>query len=275
MHQRCALPAAPRARTIQPPRTHRTHQVLSPPPPPPPCSNTAFDALGRNILDFVFNSHNQAALDNILTYHTVSGAVKSNQLYNGEVIPTLDNKLTVTAHINGNAVSINNANVIKADVLASNGVVHIIDAVLVPSNFALPPNDIVKTALSVPQLSTLVTAVQAANVTAALSMPNGPYAVFAPTNDAFAKLPANVLNYLLSHPADLRNVLFYHLLPFRVYAEEIKNFARFRTIQGGDIVFNIDAAGAVIINGVSKIVAVNVDCTNGVVHLIDTGEGGA
>ena len=101
------------------------------PPPPPPLlarqvfapENRAFDALGRNILDYVLNPHNIKTLDAVLTNHVVAGRVLSNQLTDGQVIPTLDTPQTVTAHIAGGVVSINNARVITADVLASNGVV--------------------------------------------------------------------------------------------------------------------------------------------------------
>ena len=100
-----------------------------------------------------------------------------------------------------------------------------IDNVLVPSDFALPKDDIVTTAKSVASLSTLVTAVGAAGVAADLSAPNGPFTVFAPNNDAFAKLPAAELQYLLAHPAELRAILFYHVTDHRIYADEIKDYA--------------------------------------------------
>jgi len=231
--------------------------------------NEAFDALGRNILDYVLNTHNVKTLDEVLTYHVVAGKVPAAALKDGQVIPTLDKPETVTAHINGAEVTINNARVLKADVEASNGIVHIVDHVLVPSNFALPKDDILTTALATSELSTLVTAVKAANITEALAMPNGPYTVFAPTNAAFAKIPANELNYLLSHPDALRNVLFYHLTGFRVYSEEIKNFGRVPTLNRQELIFFVNSSG-VLINGESKVIAANVDCTNGVVHLIDT-----
>lgn len=205
----------------------------------------------------------------MLTYHVVSGQVLSNQIKDGQVIKTLDNALTVTAHVAGGKVQINNANVIAADNLATNGVVHIVDAVLVPSNFALPPLDIVQTAQSVPTLSTLVKAVIAGNITGDLSMPNGPYTVFAPNDAAFAKIPANTLAYLLAHPRELDNVLFYHVLDRRVYAEEITNLAQERTLQGEFLVFFVNGNG-VSINGEANVIATNVDATNGVVHVIDT-----
>lgn len=163
----------------------------------------------------MFNPDNKGQLDNVLTYHVLSGAVYSNQITDGQVIPTLDNKLTVTAHVQGGRVSINEAHVIKADIKASNGVIHIIDGVLVPSkcvavrarvaapspshtgaashralplsspsafslrSFAYPKNDIVTTAVSVASLSTLVTALKAGGLVDALTYPHGPFTVFA------------------------------------------------------------------------------------------------
>jgi len=232
-------------------------------------NNNAFAALGRNIFDYVINPHNVKILDDILTYHVVSGKVLSNQLKDGQVIKTLDNALTVTAHVAGGKVQINNANVVAADNLATNGVVHIVDAVLVPSNFALPKLDIVQTAQSVATLSTLVKAVIAGNLTGALSMPNGPYTVFAPNDAAFAKIPANTLAYLLAHPRELDNVLTYHVLDRRVYAEEITNLGQERTLQGEFLIFFVNGA-TVSINGEANVIATDVDCTNGVVHVIDT-----
>ena len=83
--------------------------------------NAAFGALGRNILDYVLNPTKIKTLDAVLTYHVAAGKVLSSQLTDGEVIPTLDTPQTVTVHIAGGAVSINNAAVLTADVLASNG----------------------------------------------------------------------------------------------------------------------------------------------------------
>lgn len=214
------------------------------------------------------NPHNVKALDAVLTYHVHAGAVKSNQIKNGEKITTLDAE-TVTATVGGGAVKINQATVIKADVLASNGVVHLIDAVLVPTNFALPKDDIVQTAEAVATLSTLVKAVVAGDLAKTLSMPNGPYTVFAPSDAAFAKIPANVLAYLLAHPKELDNVLLYHVLGHRVYAAQIKDYSFEETIQGEFLIFLTNSTG-VYVNGDALVTVADVDCTNGVVHVIDT-----
>lgn len=80
----------------------------------------AFEGLGRNILDYVFNPTHTKILDDVLTYHAVSGAVASKDLKDGQQIPTLQGS-DVTAHVNGADIRINTARVIKADVQASNG----------------------------------------------------------------------------------------------------------------------------------------------------------
>jgi uncharacterized surface protein with fasciclin (FAS1) repeats len=228
----------------------------------------AFEALGRNIMDYLVNKDHIKQLDSVLTYHVHNAAVYAGQLYNNEKISTLNGgSLTVT--IGGGAVKINTATVVRANLNCTNGVVHAIDAALVPSDFSLPPKDILTTAVATADLATLVVAVKAANLTAALAMPNGPYVVFAPTNEAFAKIPTDTLNYLLAHPDELRAVLFYHIVDHRIYADEIQNFQRERTLNGGEMVFIVNGSG-VFVDNTAKVIAVNVDCTNGVVHLIDT-----
>jgi len=192
------------------------------------------------------------------------------------VITTLDNKLTVTASVNGNQVKINNALVIRADVEASNGVVHIIDAVLVPSNFNYPKNDIVTTAVGVSTLSTLVTALKAANLVDALTYPHGPFTVMAPNDAAFAALPPGTLQYLLQHPQELAQVLLYHVVDQRgdygrgrIYADEIRNFEEVFTLAGQPLVFVVNG-GKVLVNGNATVLIPNVDCSNGVVHVINS-----
>jgi transforming growth factor-beta-induced protein len=147
---------------------------------------------------------------------------------------------------------------------------------LVPGNFNYPKDDIVTTAVSVAALSTLVTAIKTGNLVQALSYPRGPFTVFAPTNDAFAKLPAGVLAYLLAHPQELDAVLTYHVVDARgdrgrgrLYADEIHNFQEAFTLNGQPLVFVV-AGGKVLVNGNSTVIQANVDTSNGVVHVVDT-----
>jgi uncharacterized surface protein with fasciclin (FAS1) repeats len=105
-----------------------------------------------------------------LQYHAAAGATYSNQLTNGQQIPTLDAPFNLSVTIAAGTVSINSANVTTADVTASNGVLHIINGVLVPPNFALPLLDIVALAQNTSNLSTLVTAVVTAGLVSALQV---------------------------------------------------------------------------------------------------------
>ena len=138
-----------------------------------------------------------------------------------------------------------------------------------------PTKNIVELAVATPALSTLVTAVKAADLVTTLSGP-GPFTVFAPTNDAFAKIPVAALNDLLlpANQATLKNILKYHVVEGKVLKADIKPLPFSATAaQGGK--FSIDVVGADIVitdaKGLkSKIVTTDILATNGVVHVIDT-----
>merc|ERR1719409_980062 len=154
-------------------------------------TNEAFAALPAGVLAKLMKPESKKELVDILTYHVLSEKVLSTDLKLSQAVKTVEGKLLqVTRHsrhvqVGASLNSKDLKNVIKADNLASNGVVHIIDGVLVPP--ATP--DIVKLAESVKDLSTLVAAVVAGGLADTLSSP-GPFTVFAPTNKAFAALPA-------------------------------------------------------------------------------------
>merc|ERR1712091_568086 len=124
--------------------------------------------------------------------------------------------------------------VIKADNLASNGVVHIIDGVLMPEGETPTPRpNIVKLAESVKDLSTLVGAVVAGDLADTLSSP-GPFTVFAPTNEAFAALPAGTLAKLMKPESkkELVDILTFHVLPEKVLSTDLKPFQAVKTVEG-------------------------------------------
>merc|ERR1712137_1351443 len=125
--------------------------------------------------------------------------------------------------------------VTAADNLATNGVAHIIDGVLLPPGklHATPTQNIVEFAQSVPDLSTLVAAVVAGDLVDTLSSA-GPFTVFAPTNDAFGSLPAGTLDTLLKpeNKAQLVDILTYHVLPAQVLSTDLKKFQRVQTVEG-------------------------------------------
>lgn len=126
--------------------------------------------------------------------------------------------------------------------------------------------DIVALASETPDLSTLVTAVKAAGLVETLQG-EGPFTVFAPTNDAFAKLPKGVLDALLlpKNKEALTSILTYHVVPGEVMAADVKD-GKVKTVEGADI--TLSTKDGVTVNG-AKVVQADVVASNGVVHVID------
>ena len=171
-------------------------------------TNDAFNKLDDGVLDILLN--NPSVLADVLKYHVVSGKVMSTDLTAGQVQTLLTGK-TIAVKL-GNTVMLNEtASVVGADIEASNGIVHLIDEVLLPEGFELPKSSIVSIASQTTSLSILVEALTMfPDLVDALSM-DGSYTVFAPTNDAFAALlgvigqsdlediPENVIERLLKY----------------------------------------------------------------------------
>jgi len=241
-------------------------------------TNEAFAKLDKDLLAALLKPENKAKLADVLTYHVVAAEAKSTDLKNGEEIKTVEGK-EVKVTISGKNVKINNADVTTADVLATNGVVHIIDSVLVPPGFVPPTpkpptppapaqKNIVDLAVGNSDLSTLVTALKAAKLTDTLSG-TGPFTVFAPTNEAFAKVDKRVLDYLLepSHVEELKKVLTYHVASGAVKSTDLKNHEFIKTVEGSHVFVTI-ADNSVFINN-AKVTTADVGATNGVVHIVD------
>lgn len=123
--------------------------------------------------------------------------------------------------------------------------------------------DIVDTAVAAGKFNTLVTAVKAADLVATLKS-DGPFTVFAPTDDAFAAVPKEILNDLLKpeNKASLQAVLTYHVLAGKVLAGDVLNVGEATTVQGEKAPIGLTIGGA-------NIVATDIQCTNGVIHVID------
>ncbi|RZI66321.1 MAG: fasciclin domain-containing protein [Variovorax sp.] len=124
--------------------------------------------------------------------------------------------------------------------------------------------DIVDTAVKAGNFKTLVTAVQAAGLVDTLKGP-GPFTVFAPTDEAFAKVPKAQLDALLADKAKLTKVLTYHVVPGAVMAKDVKP-GMVKTVEGGSL--TLATAGGVTVNG-AKVVAADVKASNGVIHAVD------
>ncbi len=125
---------------------------------------------------------------------------------------------------------------------------------------------IVETAVSAGQFNTLVTAVKAADLVEVLSGP-GPFTVFAPTDDAFAKLPKGTVEALLQNKEQLKAVLTYHVVAGKVMASDVVNLKSAATVNGQQV--TIEVKGGTVMVDNAKVVMTDIECTNGVIHVID------
>jgi uncharacterized surface protein with fasciclin (FAS1) repeats len=137
---------------------------------------------------------------------------------------------------------------------------------LFASQAAMAAQDIVDTAVGAGQFKTLVTAVKAAGLVDTLKGP-GPFTVFAPTDAAFAKLPAGTVDALLKDTAKLKSILTYHVVAGKVMAKDVKT-GDVKTVQGQTVALKAEG-GKVSVNGANVVLA-DVAATNGVIHAIDT-----
>ena len=204
-------------------------------------------------------------LGDILQYHVVGATAYSTDLSDGQVIETLVGE-DVTVSITVDGVFINDAQVTVADIAADNGVVHVIDAVLLPP--APQTNTVVDVIVNSEDHTLLEAAVGAAGLVDALSG-EGPFTVFAPTDDAFTALTEALevtVDELLAYPL-LAAVLQYHVVGAEAYSTDLSDGQEIETLLGENVTVTINAEG-VFINQAQVIVA-DIAADNGVVHVID------
>ena len=206
-------------------------------------------------------------LTDVLLYHVVGAQALAADLSDGQEITTLlDQDVTIT--INGMGVFVNQAMVTVADIVADNGVVHVIDAVLLPELDENLPETVVDIIVASEVHTLLEAAVVAAGLVDALSG-EGPFTVFAPTDDAIVALTEALsitAEELLALP-NLGEILQYHVVAADAFAEDLSDGQLLTTLLGQDVTVSISDAG-VMINDAMVIVA-DLEAENGVVHVID------
>ena len=126
--------------------------------------------------------------------------------------------------------------------------------------------NIVETAVSAGSFNTLVTAVKAADLVETLSGP-GPFTVFAPTDDAFAKLPEGTIPALLQDKEKLTSILTYHVVPGKVMAADVVNLSSAKTANGQSLTITVEDGKVMVDNAV--VIKTDIVCSNGVIHVID------
>jgi len=206
-------------------------------------------------------------LGEILKYHVVSGAVKAADVVKLSEAKTLQGE-PVTIKVDGSTVMINDAKVVKADIETSNGVIHVIDTVMMPPSMAMSDKkDIVDTAVAAGSFKTLAAALQAAGLVDTLKGA-GPFTVFAPTDEAFAKLPAGTVEALLKDPKALGDILKYHVVAGKVMASDVVKLTSADTLLGKPVTITVN--GDKVMIGDANVVKADIETSNGVIHVIDT-----
>jgi transforming growth factor-beta-induced protein len=223
-------------------------------------TNDAFNALFTKLGVTGIDQLSAEALRPILLYHVLGTKAVSSGLTNGYVStlsPAVGGRFVSLKIDVASGVKLNSsAMVSKADIMASNGVIHVIDQVLLPPTVA-------DLAVANSNFTTLVSALSGAGLVPALSDPAGTFTVFAPTNDAFASLTAM--------PDDLKPILLYHVLGSTVYANEVKTgySKTLSTYMTHPMDIYINTTSGVKINNSASVVLADVVGTNGVIHVID------
>ena len=225
-------------------------------------TDDAFAKLPAGTIDELLKPENKQALTDILLYHVVSGKVMAADVVNLTKATTVLGK-DVKIKVDMGNVYINDAQVIITDIETSNGVIHVIDSVI------LPPNDIVETALADGRFTTLAAALTAAGLVDTLKG-EGPFTVFAPTDDAFAKLPAGTIDNLLKpeNKQALTDILLYHVVSGNVMAADVVNLTSAPTVLGKDIKITVKD-GKVFLNDTIQVIITDIEASNGVIHVID------
>jgi transforming growth factor-beta-induced protein len=204
-------------------------------------------------------ANDTANLTKLLTYHVVPYRVVIGNDTNSSLLKSVEGSDLVMI-VNASGTYINGAKVVTSNIICSNGVVNIIDQVLIP------PKTILETAMANGNLSKLAGAIAAANLTDTLNG-TGPFTVFAPTDAAFNALDQSVLNRLTtSDKANLTKLLTYHVVPGMVMSFDMKN-GTLTTVEGEKL--NVTVNGSNITVGNVTVSTTDIITTNGVIHVID------
>ncbi|MCL4104734.1 UNVERIFIED_CONTAM: hypothetical protein GTU68_034173 [Idotea baltica] len=226
-------------------------------------TDEAFAKLPKGTVASLLKPENKAKLQAILTYHVVAGKVMAADVVKLTGATTVQGQ-KVDIEVKDGKVSVDGANVVKTDIETSNGVIHVIDSVILPAD-----KDIVDTAVGAGSFNTLVAAVKAAGLVDTLKG-KGPFTVFAPTDEAFAKLPEGTVASLLKpeNKDKLVAILTYHVVAGKVMASDVVKISSAKTVNGKSASVKVSDAGVMIDN--AKVLATDIETSNGVIHVIDS-----
>ena len=226
-------------------------------------SDEAFAKLPKGPVETLLKPENKEKLKAILTYHVVPGKVMAKDVLGVKGAKSLNGQ-RIDVKVDGGKVMVDGAQVVATDIACTNGVIHVIDSVILPSEDNIPT-----VATKAGKFNTLLAAAKAAGLVDALSGDKA-LTVFAPTDDAFAKLPKDTVATLLKpeNKDKLKAILLFHVVEGRVYSEDALAAKSAATLQGSKVEITVKD-GAAYVNG-AKILATDVDASNGVIHIIDS-----
>ena len=225
-------------------------------------SDAAFAKLPKGTLEKLLKPENKATLVEILTFHVVKGRVGAADVVKLTSADALNGQ-RLAVHVEDDGVAIAGAKVVKTDIACSNGVIHVVDAVLMPAM-----DDLVTLASKAGTFQTLLAAAKAAGLAETLAT-KGPFTLLAPSDEAFAKLPAGTVESLLEpeNKAQLVRILKAHVLEGRVFADQVAMLHEAPTLAG--VKLEIVKKGERLSIGNAGIVQIDLQARNGVVHVID------
>ena len=245
-------------------------------------TDEAFKKLPEGTVETLLKPENKKQLSAILLYHVVPGNLTADKVTKLSAAQSKQGEM-VPFRVKGDTVAVGGAKVVKANIACSNGVIHVIDSVIMPPSMqkaqqhsgahsirseSSKSKDIVDTAVSAGSFKTLVAAVKAAGLAETLKG-DGPFTVFAPTDEAFKELPEGTLDSLLKPESKdkLVSILTDHVVPGKVMAQDVTGLKSAKTVNGKEVPIKV-SDGKVRI-GNANVVKTDILCDNGVIHIID------
>ncbi|KAL3847913.1 hypothetical protein ACJMK2_018803 [Sinanodonta woodiana] len=228
-------------------------------------TNEAFENLPGDVMERM-KTDKQMLMD-MMKYHLTSGMMMSSHFTNEMMVDSMmmmDGMpigIRMNMYMNGMLMTANGSPIIKADQMATNGMIHMVGRVMFPMPMKSIPEEFME-----PELSYLTTAIKTAGF--ASSLTGGPFTIFAPSNDAFMKLPPGELQMLMANKTALTEVLTYHMVDGTFWSASFHNGMSIPTFEGQNLMINTDGMKVMVNN--AEVMIADIACTNGVIHMINS-----
>lgn len=225
-------------------------------------TNAAFEALPEGTIPSLLMEQNRGQLTEILTYHVLPTRLDAKHVVASSGSKSINGQW-VDFKTTDDGVFVDGAKVVMTDIECSNGTIHVIDAVILPTT-----KNIISTANDAKAFTTLLAAAEAAGLTKNLGG-DGPYTIFAPTDDAFAELGSDTINDLLKpeNKSKLARILGHHVVSGRVYSTDALSSGSATSLAGTPLTISVVGEQAKVEN--ARLLLTDIDASNGVIHVID------